>query len=195
MNILLCGDSFAADYSVKYKGSIGWPNMLAYEHNLTNLAEAGVSEFKICKQIESSNLKNFDTIIVSHTSPFRIPIKQHPDHHDDILHKNCDLIYSDIKHSTNSELKCAVEFFERFFDIDYAIFVHKLILKHEIELLRTVNIPVIHLTHFPQEFSFDGLKLLDFSDMFKSKENKGDVNHYSSHCNKLIFDILSKELL
>ena len=28
MNILICGDSFAADWTVKYAGQ-GWPNLLA----------------------------------------------------------------------------------------------------------------------------------------------------------------------
>ena len=28
-NVLICGDSFAADYSPKYPDKLGWPNLLA----------------------------------------------------------------------------------------------------------------------------------------------------------------------
>ena len=51
MKILICGDSFAADWTVKYPGQ-GWPNMLAEIHEVTNLAQAGCSEYKILKQLE-----------------------------------------------------------------------------------------------------------------------------------------------
>jgi hypothetical protein len=47
--ILICGDSFAADWSKKYN-SIGWVNMIENDHIITNIAEAGVSEYKIYKQ-------------------------------------------------------------------------------------------------------------------------------------------------
>ena len=48
-NILICGDSFAADWTKKYDGT-GWVNMLTKDHTITNIAEAGVSEYKIYKQ-------------------------------------------------------------------------------------------------------------------------------------------------
>jgi len=48
MKILICGDSFAADWTVKYPGQ-GWPNMLAQQHEIVNLAQAGCSEYKIFK--------------------------------------------------------------------------------------------------------------------------------------------------
>ena len=47
--ILICGDSFAADWSKKYEGK-GWVNMIENDHVITNIAEAGVSEYKIYKQ-------------------------------------------------------------------------------------------------------------------------------------------------
>ena len=49
-NILICGDSFAADWTKKYNGN-GWVNMLCNDFNITNVAEAGVSEYKIYQQL------------------------------------------------------------------------------------------------------------------------------------------------
>jgi len=94
--ILIAGDSFAADWTKKYNG-IGWVNMLNNDYDVKNVAEAGVSEYKIYKQLENEKTDEFDYIIISHTSPYRIPVEKHPIHYGDILHNNCDLIYSDLK--------------------------------------------------------------------------------------------------
>ena len=90
--ILIAGDSFAADWTVKHIGG-GWVNLLTKDFKVKNVAEAGVSEYKIYKQLLNQNLVDYDHIIVSHTSAYRIPIEEHPIHKDDILHNNCDLIF------------------------------------------------------------------------------------------------------
>ena len=54
MKILICGDSFAADWTIKYPGQ-GWPNMLSQQYEIVNLAQAGCSEYKILKQLEFTN--------------------------------------------------------------------------------------------------------------------------------------------
>ena len=46
-NILIIGDSFAADWTVKYPTVVGWPNLLAKNYNVVNLAQAGAGEYKI----------------------------------------------------------------------------------------------------------------------------------------------------
>ena len=61
MKILILGDSFATDWTSKYPQGKGWPNLLAEKFDVTNLAQAGISEYKILKQIKSvSNLEKFD---------------------------------------------------------------------------------------------------------------------------------------
>ena len=50
LRILIAGDSFAAEWP----GTHGWSKMLAEHHDVKNVAQAGVSEYKILKQ-----LKNF----------------------------------------------------------------------------------------------------------------------------------------
>ena len=47
MNILIVGDSFAAPSNEKYT----WYNRLSQKHTIKNIAEAGVGEYKILKQI------------------------------------------------------------------------------------------------------------------------------------------------
>ena len=88
--ILICGDSFAADWTVKYNDYLGWPNLLAQNYNVKNIAQAGVGQFKIYKQLQSVNIKDFDVVISSYTSPYRVHTYNHPVHSNDLLHKNCD---------------------------------------------------------------------------------------------------------
>jgi hypothetical protein len=64
MNLLICGDSFAADWTVKYPGE-GWPNLMSKIHNVTNLAQAGCGEYKVLKQLESVNLLSASILLSS----------------------------------------------------------------------------------------------------------------------------------
>ena len=192
MKILICGDSFAADWSVKYSDYPGWPNLLAQVHNVTNLAQAGVSEYKIWKQLSSANLSKFDCVILSHTSPFRLPTELHPDHYKDPLHKDCDLIYLDIKHSKDKSLQSVVEYFEKFFVPEYAIFVHKLIIEHEINFLESFKGKVIHVTNLQQDFDFAEHKFISFEKIFE--EHKGLVNHFGEQGNQVVLETVLKAI-
>jgi hypothetical protein len=125
--ILIIGDSFATDWSVKYNEYKGWPNLLAEQYPVVNLAQAGVNEYKIYKQITSvEDLDSFDLVIVSHTSPLRVHTKQHPVHANDQLHSNADLMFGDIEYHCkqfsnffNRSLKSAYTFFLHHYDIEY----------------------------------------------------------------------------
>jgi hypothetical protein len=192
MKILICGDSFAADWSVKYSDYPGWPNLLAQVHDVTNLAQAGVSEYKIWKQLSNADLSKFDCVILSHTSSFRLPTELHPDHCNDPLHKDCDLIYLDIKHSKDKSLQSVVEYFEKFFVPEYAIFVHKLIIEHEIKFLESFKGKVIHIVTLQEDFDFSKYKFISFEKIFE--EHKGLVNHYSEQGNQLAFDTILKAI-
>ena len=79
--ILICGDSFAVNHVEFDKNSCGWSNLLANDnYDVINLAQAGVGEYKIFKQLTSVDLEKFDAVIVCHTSPNRVYIQQHPVH-------------------------------------------------------------------------------------------------------------------
>ena len=77
MRVLIAGDSFAADWQVKYPTQAGWPNLLVDKYTVTNIAQAAVSEYKILKQIQSVDLNQYDSIIISHASPNRIHCVKH----------------------------------------------------------------------------------------------------------------------
>ena len=63
--ILIAGDSFAALYPGERQG---WPNLLSEKYNIKNVAQAGISEYKILNQIKSENLNQYDLVIVSYKS-------------------------------------------------------------------------------------------------------------------------------
>ena len=186
MKILICGDSFASDWQVKYPLQKGWPNLLVEQYDVVNLAQAGCSEYKILLQLKSADLTSFDCVIVSHTSPYRIPVKTHPVHARDPLHNASDLIYTDIKeHSrTNKRLLPLVEYFEQYFDVDYAKFTHSLICR-EIDVL-VQNCTVLHLTNLDWTDLYVFESMLNFEYLFKS--HRGLMNHYTDEGNRIVFE-------
>ena len=186
MKILLVGDSFAADWTTKYPNQKGWPNHLADQHTVINLAQAGCSEYRILQQLKSTDLTQYDAIIVSHTSPYRLYVNQHPVHKTDILHHHSDLIYTDIKeHSKhNKKLLPIVEYFENYFDIEYAQFIHQLLVK-EIKSY-TGTYCTLHITHT------DNSEEVSFKDVFES--HKGLMNHYSNLGNQIVFNKIVEQL-
>jgi hypothetical protein len=185
MKILIVGDSFAADWSVKEPSQKGWPNMLADRYIVVNLAQAGVSEYKIWKQISACNLTSFSHVIVCHTSPYRIPVERHPLHHGDILHGSCDLMYEDIKNRQNKDLLPVVEYFEKWFDIEYARFVHQMIIDKEIQHLNTHFAgSVLHVNNFGLEIITHDHQCKSFYKIFL--QHNGPVNHFDYKGNSLV---------
>ena len=182
-NILIAGDSFAAIWPGMY---IGWPGMLKENYNVTNLAQAGVSEYKILKQLQSVNLSNFDSVIVSHTSPSRVHTLQHPLHKEG-LHKDCDLIYTDIADRSslfNPSLRSAKGWFRYHYDDEYQIDIYMLIRKEIRSLLGSHNYISITHTDISTTYALEHNNI-SFADTWKY--NKGTVNHYTLEGNKKIF--------
>ena len=131
VKILIMGDSWAADWSSKHSEYPGWLNILASSHDVTNIAQAGVSQYSICKQMYDIHVTDYDKIIISITSPYRVYTPIHPVHHTDQLHGSADLIYTDIEHHSkyeqyNPRLASAKDYFEHHFDITQAEFTHHL---------------------------------------------------------------------
>ena len=190
MKILIVGDSFAADWSVKEPGQKGWPNILADRYIVVNRAQAGVSEYKIWKQISTCELTSFSHVVVCHTSPYRIPVDRHPLHYDDILHGSCDLIYEDIKHQQNQELLPIVEYFEKWFDIEYARFVHQMIIDKEIQHLNECFTgSILHVNNLGLEIATHNQQCKNFYKIFL--QHKGLINHFDHVGN----NIVAKEII
>ena len=163
--LLIAGDSFSADWTAKYNVK-GWPNLLD-EYHVTNVSQAGASEYKIYKQMLGS-IKH-DKTIICHTSPYRIPVIRHPVHYSDPLHHDSDLIYADISSHDNELARVATEFYENLFDLEHAEFSHNLLVEH----LLGQYPDALHITFF----KLDNKNVISFNDIFE--KHRGDANHLS----------------
>lgn len=188
MKILITGDSFAADWSYKYPSSKGWPNLLSDFYKIKNIAQAGCSEYRIYQQLSATGLADYDLIIVSHTSPYRIYTEYNPLRNNDLLHHHCDLLYSDVKNLAqhHSDYAGASTYFEKFFSLEYAEFCYNLI-REKINSLLT-NHCAIHIAHTCVPGAVD----LDFSQEFKA--NPGNVNHYNNVGNNNVYQMLVNKI-
>lgn len=192
LKILISGDSFAADWSLKYPNVCGWPNMLAKIYNVTNIAECGISQYKIWQQIKNSNLNNFDICIVCHTSPYRVHTRKHPIHYNDILHKNSDLILNDVEYHKNKlsnifnrSLITAVNWFKFHYDPEFQEVIYKLIKKDIQEMIEKI--------HFIEIFNFEK----NDSKFCYSKyleTDRGNINHFNARVNNIIFNDIKNEI-
>ena len=174
-NILICGDSFAADWTVK-SNKPGWVNFF---NNKDIHAQAGVGEYKILKQLQRANLKLYTHIIISHTSPYRIHTIVNPLHTNDELHYACDFIYDDVR----NRLPDVEKFFTDYYDLEYSIYIHTKICR-DIDKL-TQNYNTIHISHVDWTGLYKFTNQIDFSTLKKSI-NKS--NHYSDKHNKIVYN-------
>lgn len=189
MNILIAGDSFAAKWP---NISAGWPNLLDLKYSVTNIAQAGVGEYKILKQIKSVNLNNYDLVVVCHTSLSRVHTPQHPIHTTG-LHKDCDLIITDIKSKFNwfnASLRTAVNWFKYHYDDVYQHDIYQLI-RNQIDYI--IDIPYISIDHFIDSAVLGNETVrLNFSDYWPTA--RGDTNHYNRQGNVYVYEQVSKTI-
>jgi uncharacterized protein YutD len=198
MKILIVGDRFAADWAIKYKSILGWPNLLAEKFEVVNLAQAGVSEYKIYQQVLSvTNIKEFDLILVAHTSPYRITTRKHPVHFQDVLHRHADLIFGDIEyHSTrlrnlfDRSLKAAKNFFVYHYDEKFQETIYQL-LRNQINLLiGTTKCIIIDTPCVPEKFVTES-NIIGIKEIVE--EHQGLANHLSFQGNLTVYNkILNK---
>jgi len=189
LKILIAGDSFAARWA---NTDTGWPSLLSQCFNVTNIAQAGVGEYKILKQIKNSDLNKFDLLIVSHTSPFRIHTPEHPIKRDG-LHKNCDLIYTDLEANidpSNKSLTTALDWFKYHYDEEYQCDMYNLVRQ---EINRIANIPYLCLDHNPitSNHAFEKDRI-DFSNIWT--KHRGVINHYNDDGNTLVFQTIRDKI-
>ena len=187
MKILILGDSFAADWSVVDIPYQGWPNLLSKKYEVSNLAQAGVSQYKILEQAKSTDLSQFDVIIVCFTDDFRLFVPKHPIHHKSELHNNCDLLFSDLqyhvkklKYIFNVKLWVSYLWYGYSFNSNYYQTISNLIKKEIKTKLNAANALVIT----DEE--------LEIRQHFISES--GVVNHLNENANKLIFDKINRRI-
>lgn len=193
-NLLIVGDSFAADWSTKFP-AMGWPNLLQKDFSVTNLAQAGCGQYKIYQQLQSVNQTQFDSIIIWHTSPYRIHVRSHPIHSSDILHGNADLIYQDIEHHArhDSSLDAIKNWFDHYYDLEYADFVYALICDKIFADLKSFNGTVINCVcqHKIDSSISNQSIFFNFYDLFRSQA-RADLaaNHFNQRNNQVIYELL-----
>lgn len=188
MKILIAGDSFAAEWP----GKNGWVKLLKNDYEITNVAQAGVSEYKIYKQIKDINLNEYKYVIVSHTSPFRVHTLNHPLHKEGI-HSNCDLLWSDIADRCsllNPSLKAAQGYFKYHYDKDYYHTLYELFRKEIYTLLKKKK--YLSISHLEIDTPIHETKHINFSKFWLA--NKGNENHYSIEGNQLVYKIIIEKL-
>lgn len=190
MRICIAGDSFAAEWP---NATQGWVNLLADKFDVINLAQAGVGEYKIYKQLCSVDLSLFDYVIVSHTSPSRIHTPAHPLHKNG-FHKNCDLIITDLLghwNPFNRSLAHAKFWFKEHYDETYQQDIYKL-LRQQINDL--ISVPYISMSHIAiaNQLSIEKHHM-DFGYLWSL--HRGNVNHYDIEGNIKIFNQITTQIL
>lgn len=194
--ILIVGDSFAVKHSDPTTNHYGWSFLLEQNYNITNISQRGISEYKIIQQLKSVNLKTFDCVIVSHTSPNRVYVDQHPVHYlSKDRYSNADLIYNDVswnlqQYPDNPGLLAANHYFDKFYNQDYQEFVYRLFQKEITEILKN-NLTLHLLTLYDKNIEL----FQHVINLYQQIEiDPGNINHYSAKNNQVVFDTVSNWL-
>ena len=188
MKILIAGDSFAANHTNRSS----WNNLLSNDFLVDTVAQAGVGEYKILQQIKRVCLLDYDFIIVSHTSPYRIHVPSHPIYKTG-YHKDCDIIINDIIGKScwsNLKLFYARKWIEHYYDETYQLDTYNLF-RHEIN--RSIKIPYISISHLPiEEIRPVEECHIDFSQLWQKE--RGQVNHYTDNGNRIVYETVLKQI-
>jgi len=191
--ILICGDSFAVDYKNLTSNNPGWSSLLSNNFLVTNLSQAGASEYRILKQIKNENIDLYDAIIISHTSPNRLYVNEHPIHKNNAIHQNSDLLYNDVVYHANLDpdnkiLMSAKNYFENIFDMTYHEDLFFLI-ADQINLLANDK-PCLNLFTLYDKNCNKFQHYLNLKKQFKIVP--GQTNHYTSTTNLQISNLIKK---
>lgn len=176
MKILIAGDSFAST-ARSIHDNTGWPIKLAQSHEVTNVAQAGVSEYKIIKQLHAQNLDAYDAIIVAHTSPNRVHVKLHPLHSESRTHYACDLLYRDLEDSNSSDpvVQAALAYFQHIFDPEYYLDLYCMMLSTCNHM--TQHRPTLHVSFFNNNVDTPFEHFTCLYNVYR--KHPGSVNHLS----------------
>lgn len=155
--------------------------------NVTNLSQNGVGEYKIMLQSRMTDLTQFETVIVCHTSPWRVHTRFHPIHHNNQQRNENDFLLSDVEYHSryDEEMLYVKKYLEKYMDPRYQMDVYALIVN---ELKAIPN--SIHITfHDKQDTSI-------IENNYNSiwLENQGNTNHMNNEGNSAVAEHI-KELL
>ena len=196
MQILILGDSWAADWSSQHDQYAGWPNILADRYIVTNVAQAGVSQYSITQQLNQITPADYDRVIVSITSPYRLYTPQHPVHTEG-LHANSDLIYTDLEfHLTeqpdNKRIQSAIGFYKHHFDTEQAEYVHQLLVEDTLKDCDPLYTIVTSNIADNEQYVPAGFRYCEGHDIYQSYP--GRINHMNEEGNHLFAHSISQLL-
>lgn len=188
----MAGDSFVADWKEYYPDRYGWANMMSEVHEVTNVAQAGVGEYKIFKQIENQDISNYDFVIVSHGTPNRLHTKTHPIHHSG-FQINCDLFYNDIDRFSwfNRKLAAAKGWFKYYFDDEYYEDIYILLRQQIKNLIPEEKYISTSHTRTRSKIILEDHNI-NFCEVFENY--RGNANHYNEEGNRIVFDRIQEEI-
>lgn len=183
--ILIAGDSFASKH---LSGQFGWVKQLDDRYLVTNLAHPGIGEYKIKNQVQSVDVNNYDWVIVSHTSPYRVHTVLNPLYAHGHTYRNSDVILADAEHKQHTHLAAnqMMYYFKFLFDEEYYRYIHYKCCQ-DIDF-HTKNTQVIHITHFDWSGLYEFNNMINFYDHWK--DNVGNFNHYTEYGNSVVFNTL-----
>jgi hypothetical protein len=188
-NILIVGDSFASE---KLGGDFGWAVLLSKQFNVTNVSSPGIGEYKILQKLKEQQLENYDKIIISHTSPYRVHTENNPLYPSTHEYRKSDILFADTesKRTVNKSAEALMEYFTKVFDPEYYKFVHTMCCQ-EIDRL-TKHTDVIHITNFSWVDLYPFDNLINFYEYWLT--HKGPYAHYDKVGSQHIYNQISKLL-
>jgi len=194
MKILILGDSWCADWSVKYPESVCWPSQLKQKHTVTNCAQAGVSQYQVCQQLKHTDPEQYDAVIFGVTSPNRLYSPSNPIHSTDPLHADCDLIYADLVHHRNSgntdpRILSAIKFYQHHWDQQHAVFQHQLQVEWCLARLNPENTLVTSMITYSLNCVPPCWHTLDVADL--KTQYPGDQHHLSEQGNQIALNSIT----
>jgi hypothetical protein len=172
--ILICGDSFSCS------DDRSWADMLAQTHEVTNVSSRGASEYRIWLQYQNNLDRQWDRVIVCHTSANRVYCEKNFFHDPQGPYGSCDLIYQDILEKRTLPATHVKWWFENVFDVDQAKLYHRLLIEHWTAIAPSNQI--LHITFF--DYGMDNVH--QFRDIWSAYP--GTINHLTYQGNALVLE-------
>ena len=183
IKVLVAGDSFASDWNTGDE----WWRQLPYD--ITNIAQAGASEYKILKSLKS--VQEYDAVIVFHTSATRVyAANGNLLHANSDTHKNSCYVINDVLSKRGPVKKAMENFVKYFYDDGFANYTHVKICEDIVN--KTHGIPTIHASGFDYSNIFEFNNFVSVRDLFETY--RGNTCHLTTDGNRYLAERIYKKL-
>ena len=183
MNIVILGDSFSSD-----EHRDGWIAQLRQHHQIENLSQRGISQFRIYKLFQKNIdlINKADLFLIWHTNPQRIYL---PDDVDAPIrnlstHSTADMVAEDSM-NRHGWKDIAKTYYKYFFDEEQNQIFFDLMVN---QIRQCVKTKIIECTGFKNNDS----KVKSFYAV--KKQHSGCINHMNPSGNRMVYDWIEKQL-